>query len=73
LPPPTARGPAPRPPQKLAFDCLCGANLIATAETYDKHSRCAVCQALLLLSLVYDGDCRTYEIVPFRVEPRTGS
>jgi hypothetical protein len=39
---------------------------------YDKHFRCGVCQALLLLSLVYDGDCRSFEIVPFPVEPRTG-
>jgi len=72
-PGPPARGSAPRPPQKIAFDCLCGASLVATADMYDKHSRCAVCRTLLLLSLVYDGDCRSFEIVPFRVEPQTGS
>ena len=75
LPPPglPVRGPAPRPPQKIAFDCLCGAALVATSEAYDRHTRCAVCQTLLLLSLVYDGDVRSFEIVPFQIEPGTGS
>ena len=62
----------PAPPPKMEFACACGARLIATAETYDKHSRCAMCQTVLLLSLVYDGDRRSFEIVPFRVNPETG-
>lgn len=66
---PPARPAVPRAPQKVEFVCPCGARLIATPETYDKHSRCAVCQAVLLLSLVYDGDCGSFEIVPFPVRP----
>lgn len=62
----------PKPPQKLEFSCTCGAQLVATTETYDKHSRCAMCQTVLLLNLVYDGDQRSFEIVPFRVNPESG-
>ena len=62
----------PPPPKKLEFHCACGAKLVATTETYDKHSRCAMCQTVLLLSLVYDGDQRSFEIVPFRVNPESG-
>lgn len=62
----------PPPPQKLEFQCACGVKLIATTETYDKHSRCAMCQTVMLLSLVYDGDRRSFEIVPFRVNPEKG-
>lgn len=62
----------PAPPKKLEFSCTCGAKLVATTETYDKHSRCAMCQTVLLLSLVYDGDQRSFEIVPFRVNPESG-
>jgi len=62
----------PPAPGKLEFHCACGAKLIATTETYDKHSRCALCQTVLLLSLVYDTDRRSYEIVPFRVNPESG-
>jgi len=61
----------PQPPPKMEFACACGARLIATSETYDKHSRCALCQAVMLLSLVYDGDRRSFEIVPFRISPET--
>jgi hypothetical protein len=66
-----ARQPEPRPPQKIEFACPCGATLIATPQTYDKHLRCAMCQAVLLLSLVYDADCRSFEIAPFPVNPGT--
>jgi hypothetical protein len=62
----------PAPPKKLEFHCACGAKLVATTETYDKHSRCAMCQTVMLLSLVYDGDQRSFEIVPFRVNPESG-
>jgi len=62
----------PPPPPKLEFLCACGVKLIATTETYDKHSRCAMCQTVMLLSLVYDGDRRSFEIVPFRVNPDSG-
>jgi hypothetical protein len=70
--PSAGRGPEPRPPQKMEFSCACGASLVATAETYDKQSRCGMCQTVLLLNLVYDADCRSFEIVPFRVDPRSG-
>lgn len=59
----------PRPPGKLEFACACGARLVATAETYDKHSRCAMCQTVLLLNLVWDPERHSHEIVPFRVNP----
>ncbi len=62
----------PPAPGKLEFNCACGAKLIATTATYDKHSRCAMCQTVMLLSLVYDTDRRSYEIVPFRVNPESG-
>jgi hypothetical protein len=62
----------PPAPGKLEFHCACGAKLIATTATYDKHSRCGSCQTVLLLSLVYDTDQRSYEIVPFRVNPESG-
>jgi len=62
----------PAPPRKMEFLCACGARLVATTETYDKHSRCALCQTVMLLNLVYDGEQRSYEIVPFRVNPESG-
>ncbi len=62
----------PPPPQKLEFQCACGVKLVATTETYDKHSRCAMCQTVMLLSLVHEGDRRSFEIVPFRVNPEKG-
>jgi hypothetical protein len=70
IPAPPARHPGlrevpPPPPRKIEFTCVCGTGLIATPETYDKQSRCAECRAVLLLNLVYDPDCRSYEIVAF--------
>jgi hypothetical protein len=67
----TAEGVAvqPEPPKRLEFICPCGARLIATTETYDKHSRCAMCQTVMLLNLVFDPEHNTHEIVPFRVNP----
>jgi len=62
----------PTAPAKLEFLCACGAKLIATTATYDKHSRCAMCQTVMLLSLVYDSDRRSYEVVPFRINPESG-
>src|SRR3954470_21155963 len=62
----------PTAPAKLEFLCACGTKLIATTETYDKHSRCAMCQTVMLLNLVYDTDRRSYEVVPFRVNPESG-
>jgi hypothetical protein len=56
----------PPPPPRLEFSCPCGARLVATKETYDKHSRCAMCNTVLLLNLVYDPDREAHEIVPFR-------
>jgi hypothetical protein len=62
----------PEPPQKLEFVCPCGARLLATTETYDKHTRCAMCQTVMLISLVYDPEKQSHEIVPFRVDPESG-
>jgi hypothetical protein len=62
----------PEPPQRMEFLCSCGARLIASTETYDKHSRCALCHAVMLLSLVYDPERQAHEIVPFRVDPESG-
>ena len=59
----------PLPPERLEFHCPCGAKLIAAAGTYDKHSRCAMCQTVLLLNLVYDPETGGHEIVPFRIDP----
>lgn len=59
----------PRPPKRLEFPCSCGTILVATPETYDKHTRCAMCQTVMLLNLVYDPELRTHEVVPFRVRP----
>lgn len=56
----------PLPPERLEFSCPCGARLVATTETYDKKSRCALCSAVLLLNLVYDPERDKHEIVPFR-------
>jgi hypothetical protein len=60
------------PPDRLKFTCPCGAELVATSEMYDKHTRCAMCQTVLLTNLVYDADARSHEIVPFRVNPESG-
>lgn len=59
----------PRPPKRLEFPCACGTILVATPETYDKHTRCAMCQTVMLLNLVYDPENRSHEVVPFRVRP----
>lgn len=69
---PPREGAEPAPPQKLEFSCACGAKLVATTATYDRHSRCAMCQTVLLLNLVYDPDQRSFEVVPFRVNPESG-
>jgi hypothetical protein len=58
------------PPDRLDFVCPCGAKLIAHLETYDRHSRCAECQTVLLLNLVYDPETGGHEIVPFRIDPQ---
>jgi hypothetical protein len=57
------------PPKRLEFTCSCGTVLVATPATYDKHSRCAMCQTVMLLNLVYDPEQRSHEIVPFRIGP----
>ena len=62
----------PEPPKKMQFTCPCGASLIATEEIYDKHSRCGMCQTVMLVNLVYDAESRTHEIVAFRVNPESG-
>ena len=61
----------PTPPSRMSFLCPCGAKLTASAQTYDKHSRCGSCQTVLLLNLVYDGETRSHEIVPFRINPNS--
>ena len=58
------------PPDRLEFDCPCGANLIADLGSYDKQSRCGTCQTVLLLNLVYDPETGSHEINPFRVDPK---
>jgi hypothetical protein len=60
---------APDPPRRMEFACPCGTTLIATDDLYDKHTRCGMCQTVLLVNLVYDSESRTHEIVPFRVNP----
>ena len=72
-PPPVAKAKPPAPPPRLEFDCDCGAPQVATPATYDQNHRCTECRATMLLSLVYDGDRRCYEIAPFRVNPESGS
>ena len=61
----------PEPPNRLAFTCPCGADLIATADMYDKHTRCALCRTVVLVNLVYDAESRSHEIVAFRVNPES--
>ena len=63
---------APVPPGRMKFTCPCGAELVATSEMYDKHTRCGMCQTVLLTNLVYDAETRSHEIVPFRVNPESG-
>ncbi|HVR82714.1 MAG TPA: hypothetical protein VMU54_00295 [Planctomycetota bacterium] len=55
----------------MDFTCSCGARPVATTETDDKRSRCAVCQTTMLLSHVDDGERENFGIVPFRVHPDT--
>jgi hypothetical protein len=62
-------GGEPHPPAKMEFNCACGTRLVATTATYDKHTRCAMCQTVMLLNLVYDAERNSHEIVPFRVNP----
>jgi len=57
----------PIPPDRLKFACTCGAELVATAATYDKKTRCGTCQQVLLLNLVFDPETGQHEIVPFEV------
>ena len=73
MPSVTAAIPAPPlPPSKMEFTCDCGATQVATNSSYDQEFRCSVCRCVMLLSLVYDGEQRSYEIVPFRVNPESG-
>jgi len=62
----------PTPPARMKFTCPCGAELVATPEIYDKHTRCAMCQTVMLANLVYDAETRSHEIVPFRINPESG-
>jgi hypothetical protein len=64
---------APTPPARMKFTCPCGAEVVATSEMYDKHTRCGMCQTVLLTNLVYDAETRTHEIIPFRVNPESGA
>jgi len=59
----------PEPPRRMEFACPCGTTLVATHDHYDKHTRCGMCQTVLLVNLVYDAETRTHEIVAFRVNP----
>jgi hypothetical protein len=60
------------PPDRMKFSCPCGAELVATSDMYDKHTRCGMCQTVLLTNLVYDAETRSHEIIPFRVNPESG-
>lgn len=64
---------APLPPERMKFTCPCGAELVATSDMYDKHTRCGMCQTVLLTNLVYDAETRNHEIIPFRVNPESGA
>lgn len=64
-------GPPP-PPKRLEFSCSCGTVLVATPATYDKHTRCAMCQTVMLLNVVYDPERDLHEIVPFQINPDLG-
>lgn len=57
----------PDPPDRIEFTCPCGKRLVATRELYDRRSRCAACQTVLLLNLVYRRDLGVFEIEPFSV------
>jgi len=63
----------PDPPKRMGFTCPCGADLVATPEMYDQHTRCGMCQTVMLVNLVYDAESRSHEIVAFRVNPESGS
>lgn len=56
----------PMPPEKLPFDCPCGAKLSAPRAAYDKKTRCPKCGAQLLLNLIQDPHGGPYRIEPFR-------
>lgn len=58
----------PPAPETLHFACACGEKLTATRKTYDTRIRCGGCRATMLVSLVYDPETRTHEIVPFQVD-----
>jgi hypothetical protein len=62
----------PVPPKRMQFTCPCGASLIATSEIYDKQTRCAMCQTVMLVNLVYDAETRAHEIVAFRINSESG-
>jgi hypothetical protein len=58
----------PDPPDKIGFTCTCGVRLVATRKAYDKRMRCAKCQTLMLISLVWNPAAKKFEIEPFRVD-----
>lgn len=68
LRPGAGTGSEPGLPPRMEFTCACGAMLVATPELYDQRTRCGLCQAILLLSVVYDPERRSHEIVPFKVD-----
>jgi hypothetical protein len=40
----------PEPPKRWQFTCPCGADLVATPEMYDQHTRCGMCQTVMLVN-----------------------
>ncbi|HXX93990.1 MAG TPA: hypothetical protein VEN81_10170 [Planctomycetota bacterium] len=57
----------PEPPDRIRFECPCGARLVATRKSYDKRMRCGSCRTLMLISVVYDPLQKAFEIEPLRV------
>jgi hypothetical protein len=56
----------PMPPEKLPFECPCGAKLTAPRAAYDKKTSCPKCGGKLLLNLIADPHGGPYRIEPFR-------
>ncbi len=54
------------PPEKLPFDCPCGAKLSAPRAAFDKKTRCPKCGVQLLLNLIEDPHGGPYRLEPFQ-------
>ena len=63
--------PATELPDEAHFKCSCGALLAISKDQYEKRSRCPVCNARMLVFMLYDSRARTFTLQLFSLVDRS--